>query len=155
MHALGECFRQTVRERLNQYRTVIVMFSFEILGDRIDSNTGGHREGAQIVLDSQFLRGEKIGERAIGATSLLAIHLLAKRMNNRDNTRSTLIGEHFDIVFSDSIRGPKADHTTRGQPLLANNSLQHSLSVVEQTTRRLSHHIVIKNIRKAPASSQV
>ena len=83
MHALGERFCQTIRQRLGHDRRVVVVGVLEALGHRVLADAGGHRECADIVGKTAGARRDKIGERDIGA-AFAARQLLAQRMQRRD-----------------------------------------------------------------------
>ena len=67
VQALGEGFGESVGQRLQQDRVVIVVIGLEVRDVRVDADACGDRERADPVLLAAVLRRDEVGQAEIGA----------------------------------------------------------------------------------------
>ena len=130
MHALGESFRDTVGERLDHDRAIVVIGAGVARGDLFFFRAGGDDEGADIIRLAALLGRDEIGEREIGLAVAL-LQLLAQRVQRRDPLIARLAIVERDVV-ADGIRRPEADDGLGREPALLDNPLQHGTGVIVQ-----------------------
>ncbi len=123
MQALGQGFGEAVGQRLQQDRVVVVMLGFEARHVGIDADAGGDRERADPVLPAAVGRGDEIGQAEIRALGRL-VHLLAQEVQG--GLALWVLHAH---VVADAVGRPQAEHGLGGQPLLADDAVEHRAGI--------------------------
>ncbi len=95
MQPLGEGLRQTVGQRLDHDRRVVVVGVLEAVCDLVLADAGRDDEGADVIAVS--LRRDEIGQRDVGP-ALAAGQLLAQGVQRGERLAAIGVGEHLDVV---------------------------------------------------------
>ena len=129
MQILGARLCETVGERLDHDRAVVVVLGFEPAGELVAAETGGDRERADVVTT----RGDVVGEAAVGP-GVAVIRLLPQE------TEADLVAMDSVVILDNDIvavgrRGPEAVDAPRGEQPVADNLVEQLLRVVVQLAR--------------------
>jgi len=111
MHEFRKCLGEPVGKRFEHDRVVIVVLRFESLDQRIDADAGGHREAAEVILDTAFLGRHEIAQTMIG-TVLRFDHLLAQITKCREHPRAGFVRVHLDVVAVYAVGQEESDGRT-------------------------------------------
>ena len=151
MQGFGEGLGEAVRKSRGHDRRIVVAGRLEGLGAFLLAVAGGHRETADPVRLGPHRRDE-VGQSHVRPTAVRLGRgfddLLAKCVQAGQLGRPGFVGVQDDVVAV-GIGRPEADHALGGEPLLADDPLQHGLGVGEQVRRRLAHNVVGQDLRIA------
>src|SRR5260221_13461868 len=64
---LGEGLGEAIGERLEQDRIVIVVLRFELCQPLVDTDSGGYRKSADVILDRAVVRCDEVSEAPVDA----------------------------------------------------------------------------------------
>ncbi|CAM2147891.1 NAD-specific glutamate dehydrogenase [Paraburkholderia tropica] len=150
VHRLGERFRETVGERLEHDRAVVVVILLELRFLHVHANARGDREHADVVGLARVLRSDEVGETAVRAHH--AVHhrthrLLAQIAPRHRDFRARVVGVDLDVVVVDGVRGQERDHAVRLQPAALDQAREHRPGVGGHLARRLADDLVVEDLR--------
>ncbi len=128
MHALGKGLRKPVGKCLDQDGGIVVIGSFETLGDGDLLEARSHNEAADKVFQSAVDGRDEVGQGDIRAPVTLR-QLLPQGEEGGDFLAARVVGEQPDII-AHRIGGPEADHPARPEPFLFDDLGQHRLGIV-------------------------
>jgi len=142
MHALGERFRQTIGQRLQEDGRIIVVHRFEARHVVVDTYACGDGKPTDPVFHAAVARRHEVGETEIRALHRL-VGLLAEVVQGGDGLALAGPGGgiHFDVVAV-LCRRPETDHAAGGQPLLSHQGVEHGLRVGIELARLGADHLV-------------
>ena len=156
VQALGKGLGQPVGDGLDQNRVVVVVVGLEAVGHLLDPQPGGDREGAHVIGQPTFFRGDEVGQgkvgRPAGGPALAAVHLLAQGMQLRHNLTAALIGIHLNVI-ADAVGRPEAVYPTglnRAARAHAGQFVQQPQRVLMQFPGGLAHHRIAQNLGVMP-----
>src|SRR3546814_9089506 len=93
MHAFGESFCQTIRQRLHQNRRIIVIIRFEAQHMLVNAVSGRNGKAADPII----LRQDEVGQAHIGPPLPLP-DLLAKRSEEHTSELQSLMRISYAVV---------------------------------------------------------
>ncbi len=148
MHRFGERFGQTVGERLEHDRAVVVEVGQELLLLHVDAETGRHREHADVIGNARVFRRNEIGERAVRPHHAIddGPHaLLTQIVPSHRHPRARFVRVDLDVVVADGVRGQQRNHAARRQPAALDQSREHRLGIREHAPRRFADDLIVEN----------
>ena len=138
----GERLSQSVRQRFDQNRVVIVMLEFKLSGEFF-SAVNANRERADVIGHASLERGDVIAQSRV---RFALIALLAQRVQ----CASAATLEKQGDVVPDRVGFPEAQHAPCLEQLTCHDSLEHGLRIAQQLPRLLADARIIQNVRVAP-----
>ena len=122
VHALGKGFGQPVCQGLDHNGAVVIVGVFELSGQFVDADAGGHRKAAHVIAQMQTLRRHEVGQRHHWLARSLLI-LLTQMVQGSQLFGSGLIGVHHNVI-TPAIGGPEPDNASCGDPLFPDHLFQ-------------------------------
>ena len=141
MQVLGECFGETVGQRLQHDRVVVVVARLVRRHALVDADAGGDRERAEIVTHARILRCNEVRQAAVELPCGL-LRLLAQVVKSHQRVAARFVSVELDVV-ADRVRGEETDDATRAQPPLFHDAREHRLGVDAQCARRLADDLIL------------
>jgi hypothetical protein len=145
VEVLGEGLRETIGERLDHDRLVIIVLGLESRDERVGAQPGGDRKRTEVVAAAALNRRHEVGERSIGFVVGDDL-LLSKHVETDALGGPGLVLIEDDVVANRRGR-PEPVSAACGQPVLANDAVEQRLGIVVQLSRGRAVLRVIENPR--------
>ena len=128
VHPLGERLDQSIGERLEQDRGVVVVVGFEARSDLDLLRPGSDDESTDPVVDLRLDRRDVIGEAEVGAAVCLR-GLLTDAVHASSLGGAGLVDVHHYVVAV-GVGGPEANDSFRTEPVVGDDLVEHRERVV-------------------------
>src|SRR3954451_23394621 len=142
---LGEGLGEPVGQRLQQDGAVVVQRRLELLGLGLAPESGGDREGTDVVPQTGVLGGHEVGERAMRDAGP-GLGLLAQFVQHGANLAPRLVGVDLDVVAGQRVGREEPEDALGPQPFLRDDPVEHLLRVVPELAGRLTGRRVVQDV---------
>src|SRR5580658_104304 len=144
--ALGKGFGQPIGKGLGHDGVVVVVLRLERIAQLLETESGAHREAADVVGQARAFRRYKITERPVRVRLCFFFGLLAKEPEAVENVLARAVGIELDVV-SLRVRRKEAIDTSRPESFLRDDVVEQNLSLAKNDARLFAVFFMLQNLR--------